>query len=38
MMHWAAVVLTAYVVGFVEFWRICEAAPTSRDDVGKGVV
>ena len=35
MMHWAAVVLAAYAVGFVEFWRMCETAPISQDEVGE---
>ncbi|GJE53502.1 hypothetical protein GOFOIKOB_6583 [Methylobacterium tardum] len=26
-MHWAAVFLVAYALGFVEFWRLCDTAP-----------
>lgn len=36
-MHWAAVVLAAYAVGFVEFWRLCEAAPVAPDEGGDTV-
>lgn len=31
-MHWAAVVLAAYAVGLVEFWRLCRDAPLMPDD------
>ncbi len=30
-MHWAAVVLAAYAAGFVEFWRLCENAPSYEE-------
>jgi hypothetical protein len=33
MMHWATVVFAAYTIGFVEFWRMCEAAPLAKEDV-----
>lgn len=32
MMHWAAVILAAYAFGFVEFWRMCEAAPLAQEE------
>jgi hypothetical protein len=31
MVHWIAVLLTGYAVGFVEFWRLCDAAPSMQD-------
>ena len=34
MMHWIAVVIAAYAAGFVEFWRLCDAAPSTQDASG----
>ena len=31
-MHWAAVCLAAYAIGFVEFWRLCQDAPVMQDE------
>jgi len=31
-MHWTAVVLAAYAAGFLEFWRLCDAAPAAKDE------
>ncbi|MCJ2012739.1 hypothetical protein [Methylobacterium sp. J-076] len=28
-MHWTAVLLAAYAAGILEFWRLCEDAPTA---------
>jgi len=31
-MHWASVILAAYSVGLVEFWRLCRDAPLMSDE------
>jgi hypothetical protein len=33
-MHWAAVLLATYAIGFVEFWRLCDNAPVLQDEGG----
>ena len=32
MVHWTAVLIAAYAVGFVEFWRLCDAAPSAGNE------
>jgi hypothetical protein len=32
MVHWTAVLLAAYAAAFVEFWRLCDAAPFEDGD------
>lgn len=32
IMHWAAVGLAAYAIGFLEFWRLCQDAPLMQDE------
>ncbi|MCJ2123391.1 hypothetical protein [Methylobacterium sp. J-077] len=34
-MHWAAVILTAYAAGLVEFWRLCRDAPLMPDEAAR---
>lgn len=34
MVHWTAVLLAAYAAAFVEFWRLCDAAPFVEDSDG----
>jgi hypothetical protein len=31
-MHWTAVLLAAYAAGFLEIWRLCDAAPVAPED------
>lgn len=31
-MHWTAVILAAYALGLVEFWRLCRDAPIMPDE------
>lgn len=31
-MHWVAVILAAFIVGLVEFWRLCRTAPLMYED------